>query len=216
MQSLGILGGTFNPVHIGHLLLAETALNLAPLDRVLWVPNHHPPHRQSTDLIAARHRVEMVKRAIADHPQFILADVESESATSGYAVDTYQRLQQIFPSSHWSWIVGLDAFQALPRWHRRHEWVTQCRWLVAPRRSDQVSDQETLERLDAECHQVADTLLTQGITLVWQSLPMPLIEISSSSLRDACREGQSIRYWVPDSVRLYIQQQGLYPKTAAF
>lgn len=210
MQSLGILGGTFNPVHIGHLLLAETALSVARLDRVLWVPNHNPPHRPSSDLIAPEHRVEMVRRAIADHPQFTLADVEREGVAPGYAVDTFHQIQQSFPMSQWSWIVGLDAFKALPRWHRRQEWVTQCRWLVAPRWAHTDADHATQAQLNQECSEVADTLTQQGLTLAWLPLPLPLIEVSSSRLRQACGEGQSIRYWVPESVRLYIQEQELY------
>jgi nicotinate-nucleotide adenylyltransferase len=210
MQSLGILGGTFNPVHIGHLLLAETALTVAHLDRVLWVPNHNPPHRPSTDLIAPRHRVEMVKRAIADHPQFMLADVEAERPVSGYAVDTFYQLKQAFPQTQWSWIVGLDAFKALPRWYRRQDWVTQCCWLVAPRPAPTESTHQTLERFEQDCCAVASALSDQGLTLVWQPLPLPLLDVSSSGLRDACGKGHSIRYWVPESVRHYIQEQALY------
>lgn len=215
MRSLGILGGTFNPVHIGHLLLADTALTVAHLDQVLWVPNHNPPHRRSTDLIAPMHRVEMVRRAIAGHPQFTLADVEGDSTAPGYAADTFQQLRQAFPASHWSWIVGLDAFKSLPRWHRRQEWISQCRWLVAPRREDTDSTQATLDRLNAECCQVADQLQQQGIPLIWQPLPVPLIDVSSSALRRAFQQGHSLRYLVPDAVRLYIQQRSLYPTAAA-
>ncbi len=209
MQKLAILGGTFNPVHLGHLILAETAFNQLELDHVIWVPTHVPPHKATADVLEFQHRLEMVERAIAPHPAFQCATTADLSPGSSYAIDTLTALKAQFPESQWYWILGLDAFQALPRWYHRHELASQCCWLIAPR---QVHASRTSAAPDLHllCQAVAAQLQAQAISIQWQLLSMPIVEISSSLIRQYCRDRRSIRYLVPESVRIYISAYHLY------
>jgi nicotinate-nucleotide adenylyltransferase len=224
MPKLGILGGTFNPVHLGHLLMAETARDQLQLDRVLWVPTRQPPHRSPLDLIDVAHRVEMVKQAIAPHPAFTLslvdcaAPLDVNHPSPSYAVDTLAALKHQHPNSQWYWILGLDAFQSLPRWYRRHEWIYQCHWLVLPRRDRSALEIEATET-DTElahptsravCEAVVADLRGQNLEVEWSLLQMPLVEISSSLIRRYRGDRRSIRYLVPDAVWNYITAHNLY------
>ncbi|MBF2072537.1 MAG: nicotinate (nicotinamide) nucleotide adenylyltransferase [Synechococcales cyanobacterium C42_A2020_086] len=134
MQKLGIFGGAFNPVHWGHLLIAETALTQLSLDRVIWVPSYNPPHKATSGLLADfHHRLSMVEQAIATHPQFALSPLEEEHPGWSYALDTLRALQHRWGKNQWYWITGLDAFRSLPRWYGRRTLIRECYWLIAPR-----------------------------------------------------------------------------------
>jgi nicotinate-nucleotide adenylyltransferase len=218
MQNFAVLGGTFNPIHWGHLLLAETALNQAQLDQIIWVPAYHPPHKfESEILLSFEHRYAMVQRAIADHPNFVASAVEQAQVGHSYAVQTLQALKLAYPDCCWYWIIGLDAFRSLPRWYGCQMLAEQCCWLVAPRsdssqRVDQSPDEVIPETSTPEkdCAEVEKIFAARSITLHWQFLKMPLVAISSSLVRRYCQEQHSIRYLVPDSVRDYISVQKLY------
>ncbi len=202
---VGILGGSFNPVHVGHLLIAETALDQFALDQVIWVPTYRPPHK-STGLLDYSHRVVMVKQAIADHPNFSVSnaeiqDTEIQSEERSYADSTLATLELQHPNSCWYWLIGIDSFQSLPSWRNSLELATRCIWLVAPRSSD------STQHL---CQEVAATMATSSVQLDWRILLMPQIEISSSLIRQYCQQGRSLRYLVPEAVRQYILDHKLY------
>jgi nicotinate-nucleotide adenylyltransferase len=131
-MKIAIFGGAFNPLHYGHLLLAQTALQQCALECVIWVPAYSPPHKPE-HLLAFQHRLEMVRRAIANHPAFAVSDIEATQTGVSYAIATFTALQTRHPTADWFWIVGMDAFQTLPRWYRSAELIPQCTWLVAPR-----------------------------------------------------------------------------------
>ncbi|MBE9129003.1 nicotinate-nicotinamide nucleotide adenylyltransferase [Coleofasciculus sp. LEGE 07092] len=164
MGNVAILGGTFDPVHLGHLLIAQTALSQVGLERVFWVPNRHPPHKVGS---LYEHRQAMVAKAIADNPIFTLPDLETDEIGIDYAFLSLQKLQKAYPNCHWYWILGLDAFKTLP-------------------------------------------IASQNISFHWQLLQMPPTGISSSLIRQYCREHRSIRYLVPESVRAYITIHNIY------
>lgn len=211
MGKVAILGGTFDPVHLGHLLLAETAVSQMNLNQVIWVPAYHPPHKQG---LAYQHRRFMLERAIADNPAFLLYEVETARTGPDYAITTLSNLQETYPNCQWYWIIGLDAFQTLPRWYLREKLIPACDWLVAPRPGDvtasaplfNTSDNSSLEL----CQQVAQKLAEQNIAVRWQLLQMPEVGISSTLIRQYCRQGRSIRYLVPEPVRTYINSHNLY------
>jgi nicotinate-nucleotide adenylyltransferase len=221
-QKLAIFGGTFNPVHWGHLLVAETALDQFALDRVIWVPTYCPAYKPPTDLLSFQHRTEMVRRAIESNPDFSLSTIEQDQPSPSYAVHTLMNLQAIYPNTDWYWIVGLDTFQTLPHWYRHQELVSQCSWLVTPRRKQQTlgnSDREIHNLPSPQssfllCQKVAQMLTVESLVPKWHLLNMPLVEISSSLIRQRCRTQHSIRYLVPESVQNYIIQQRLYQENA--
>lgn len=205
MPKIAILGGTFNPIHLGHLLIAETALDQLAIDQIIWVPAYRPRHKPLTELANFQHRLEMVKLATASHAQFTVSALEQHQLGLSYAADTFSALKALDAASRWYWIIGLDAFLLLPQWRRRQEWVAECEWLVAPRLGGEVPR--------ALCEKVAEKLLEEAILLQWQLLEMPLVGISSGLIRQYCQEGRSIRYLVSDPVRRYILAQELYCPT---
>jgi len=205
MKQLAIFGGTFDPVHWGHLIVAETALHQVPLEQVIWVPSLNPPHKQAA---LFEHRLEMLQKAIADQPAFAVSLVEINRYGTSYAISTLIDLSTFYPNTHWYWIVGLDTFQTLPRWHRVDELAQLCHWLIAPR----LIRGETIAESEFICNQVEQQLTKRSISIHWQLLTIPLVGVSSSLIRSRCRDRQSIRYLVPESVRIYIANHNLYGK----
>ncbi|MBD2438713.1 nicotinate (nicotinamide) nucleotide adenylyltransferase [Nostoc sp. FACHB-110] len=202
MQQLAIFGGTFDPIHRGHLLIAEKALDQLPLDQIIWVPSLNPPHKQAA---AFEHRVQMLQLATKENPAFTVSLVESSRSGTSYAINTLIDLSTIYPNARWYWIVGLDTFQTLPRWYRGHELAQMCDWLIAPRQlgNDQVQS-------DIICQQVEQQLRQQSLTIHWQFLNIPLVGVSSSLIRKLCCESKSIKHLVPESVKFYITTHKLY------
>lgn len=199
MQKVAIFGGTFNPVHWGHLLIAEMAVSQFGLDQVFWVPTGRPPYKRQ-GLTEFEHRLEMVRRAIADNPIFTASNVDAHRPGHSYAIDTFQDLKALHSERQWHWIIGQDAFQSLPNWRGLEVLAAGCTWLVAPRREDSSAGatrrSAVLSPLPEQCCS--------------HRLEMPAIEISSSLIRHRCEQEQSIRYLVPDSVRHYIQAHRLF------
>ncbi|MEH1796338.1 MULTISPECIES: nicotinate (nicotinamide) nucleotide adenylyltransferase [unclassified Nostoc] len=203
MQQLAIFGGTFDPIHWGHLLVAETAMQELSLEKVIWVPSLSPPHKEAA---LFEHRVKMLQLAIKDNPAFTVSLVEANRSGTSYAINTLIDLSAFYPNTHWYWIVGLDTFQTLPRWYRGHELAQMCDWLIAPR----LLGGETITQSKLICKQVEQQLREQSYTIYWQLLNIPLVGVSSSLIRKLCRERQSIRYLVPEAVRSYITNNNFY------
>ncbi len=203
MQQLAIFGGTFDPIHWGHLLVAETALHQVSLEKVIWVPSLNPPHKKAA---LFEHRVAMLQLAIKDNPAFTVSLVEANRSGTSYAMNTLNDLSASYPNTHWYWIVGLDTFQTLPRWYRGHELAQMCDWLIAPR----LLGGETITQSKLICKQVEEQLQEQSYTIHWQLLDIPLVGVSSSLIRKFCCDRQSIRYLVPETVRSYITNNNLY------
>jgi nicotinate-nucleotide adenylyltransferase len=216
MGQVAILGGTFDPVHWGHLLIAQTALSQLNLTQVIWVPDCLSPHKQACSY---GHRRSMVEQAITDNPNFILSPVETVDAKPNYAIKTLTELQDTYSDCQWYWIIGIDAFQTLPHWYRREAVIPACNWLVAPRpiattRFHFTKSERTQPLADSQsswlCQQVAQQLASQDISIRWQLLQMPAVGISSTLIRQYCRQHRSIRYLVPEAVRAYITDHNLY------
>lgn len=203
MRHLAIFGGTFDPIHWGHLLIAETALNQVPIEAVIWVPSRQPPHKQAA---AFEHRLAMLELATKENPAFTVSAKEINRGGNSYAVDTLINLSAIYPNTHWYWIAGLDTFQTLPRWYRGHELAQMCDWLIAPR----LLAGENIAQSELICKQVHQKLAKPSGAVYWQFLHTPLVGVSSSIIRKYCREGKSIRYLVPEEVRSYINIHHLY------
>ncbi|HEY9616605.1 MAG TPA: nicotinate (nicotinamide) nucleotide adenylyltransferase [Microcoleaceae cyanobacterium] len=198
-MNVAIFGGSFNPVHWGHRLIAEAAMSQVALDRVIWVPTYCPPHKTQV-LLEFPHRLEMVRRAIADHPLWLASDLEAQRGGVSFAVATLQALQIQYPRTNWYWIIGIDAFQTLPRWQGCEELASQCTWLIAPRSYE----------AEATIAAVAQQLIQRSIQLRWQLLSLTSIALSSSLIRQRCQQGQSIDDLVPEGVRSYIVAHNLY------
>jgi nicotinate-nucleotide adenylyltransferase len=194
---LGILGGTFNPPHIGHLICAQEAHLQLGLDRVLVVPAPRPPHKAVADEPGAEHRLEMCRLAFGEDPRFEISGMEMDRPGPSYTVDTLGVLHSRAPDSELFLIVGGDAAAGLPSWHQPERILSLARLAVARRRGTPSSAiDEALAGLDGGKRR--------------EFFRMPRIGISSTMVRERVAAGQPIRYLVPDAVADYIQEHSLY------
>jgi nicotinate-nucleotide adenylyltransferase len=194
LRRIGIFGGTFDPVHTGHLLLAETVLGESGLDTVLFIPASVPPHKPEGAASNAYDRLAMVRLAIDGNPGFRLCDIELGRAGASFTVDTLAELQssEEWRESEWFLLLGADMFADLPNWRNPDEIVRRAGLLV-------------MERPGFDCR----TLQT-GYSRLASFVRAPRLDISSTQVRKRIREGLSIRYWVPAAVDSYISEKGLY------
>lgn len=198
-MKIGILGGTFDPVHLGHLKIAMEAKQWLRLDLVLFVPAGQPWLKMGRSITPAVHRVEMVKRAIVTNPCFELSTIEVERHGPSYAVDTILILQQQFSAeAEIYFLLGWDSLAEIPQWKEPAKLVRLCQLVAAPRLGFSSPDLRTLEQS------------VPGITQRLVKLVMPLIDISSSDIRERVAQGLSIHNLVPDEVERYISQHHLY------
>ena len=195
----GVFGGTFDPIHIGHLIMAELAREMANLSRVMFVPAGQPWLKSDRAVSSAAQRVEMVRIATESNACFGVSTVDVERPGPSYTVDTIEALRsQWGQRSHLFVMLGVDAMLSLPEWKDPNRLVRECEFVVLPRCG--VSRDE-LGRLEADIPAITDRL-------VW--LPVPEIGISSTDIRDRVSRGLSVRYLVPEGVEAYIREQGLY------
>jgi len=195
--NIGVLGGTFDPIHMGHLIVAEEARIKLGFSEVLFVPAGQPWLKLDRTITPAVHRVEMVRRAIADNPHFKLSTLEVERPGPSYTVDTLAMLRkQLGREASFFFILGRDALAELPLWKEAEKLVQLCRLVVAPRLGSK--DLKHLEK-------IIPGLLDKVI-----QLDMPVIGISSSGIRQRLAQGLPIRYLVPSEVEKYITKQKLY------
>jgi nicotinate-nucleotide adenylyltransferase len=195
--NIGVLGGTFDPIHMGHLVVAEEARIKLGFSEVLFVPAGQPWLKLDRNITSAVHRVEMVRRAIADNPHFKLSTLEVERAGPSYTVDTLTMLKkQLGSEASLFFILGRDTLAELPLWKEPKKLVQLCRLVVAPRLGS-----KDLKRLKTEIPGLLDKVI---------QLDMPVIGISSSEIRQRRAQGLPIRYLVPLQVEQYIAGYKIY------
>ncbi len=182
---VGILGGTFNPIHSGHLILAEQAREALDLDRVLFIPNASPPHKPSRSILSGKDRLLLVRAAIKGNPAFAASDIELKRGGISYTLETVQALHKRFPQWRLFLIIGQDMLGV--RWRGWDEILKICRLGVAVRPDAAVK-----------------------IKPPAKPIPMPPVAISSSDIRGRVAAGQSIRYLVPKAVEDLIRRRGWY------
>jgi nicotinate-nucleotide adenylyltransferase len=198
-MNIGVLGGTFDPIHVGHLLVAEEARDKLNLTETLFVPAGQPWLKLNNVISPTEHRVEMVRLAIADRPYFKLSTMEIERAGPTYTVDTIAELQsQIGAGDELFFILGWDNLNQLPKWHEPSRLVKMCRLVAVPRVDSPTPDLDSLE--------AAIPGLSQRVIM----LDAPRIDINASGIRRRVAEGLSIDHLVPEPVERYIQEHGLY------
>ena len=199
-QRIGIFGGTFNPIHLGHLVIAEAAWQEYDLAKVVFVPASHPPHKQQDSDVAPNElRYEMVRLAIADNPHFDISDVELRREGLSYTVDTLRYFHTQYPAgTEFYFIIGTDTLEQLPTWKYIDELIELCHFVSALRPHDQVNREHLTERFG----DLAQTRI--------HYLATPQLEISATDLRRRLCRGQSVRYLMPDPVRRRLTEKGIY------
>ncbi len=198
-MNVGILGGTFDPVHLGHLSIAEAAMDQVGLDQVLFIPAGHPRLKQADPFASVDHRLEMVRLAIEDNPKFQVCDIEAHRPGPTYSVDTLVELSAMLgPSADLFFILGLDVLGQLDRWKDPGRVVGLCRLLALDRPGEPEFDWAAFYARVPEA---------EGRV---QTVTAPLVDVSGTGLRRQTSDGESLVGQVPDAVAEYIREQGLY------
>lgn len=195
---IGIFGGTFDPPHLGHLILAEEAVDQLKLDRLLWVLTPNPPHKQGQIISPVSDRLPLLKAAVEGHPKFEISLIELERPGPHYSLDTVRILKQQYPGNEWIFLVGEDSLRDLPVWHMPRELVEEVTALGVMRRPGITLDPRTLEEQ------------VPGISSKIIYYHTPLIEISSTEIRRRIADGRPYQYFLMPAVFRLISEGRLY------
>lgn len=195
---MGVFGGTFDPVHIGHLMMAAEVMSSMKLDRMLWMPAAHPPHKQSDVLTALQHRIAMIQLAVADEPRFEISRLDIERPGPHYTVDSLRLLHEKMPDTSIVLLLGGDSLHDLPRWHEPVALVQECDAIAVFKRPSSSIDLTALGSV------------VPGLSGKVRMVDGPLLEISSTEIRNRVSRGLPFRYLVPEPVYQYIMQHRLY------
>ena len=192
-MKIGLFGGTFDPIHNGHLIIAEWVREELQLEKIIFIPAGDPPHKQENNITSIKHRLAMVNLAIEKNEKFSLSDIEAKKAGKSYTVETLRTLQNKFSSqTNLFWIIGSDSLLDLPNWFQPDEIVRLAQIIVYPRTNYPVNE--------------AAVRFKNRVLYV----DSPLIDISSTLIRDRIRQEKSVRYLLPESVLNYIRRENLY------
>jgi nicotinate-nucleotide adenylyltransferase len=198
---LGVFGGTFDPVHLGHLILAEQCREQAKLDQVLFVPAARPPHKHEHELTKYDQRVEMLALAISGHPAFRIDELEKSRPGPSFTYLTLEELRQRHPQAELCLLIGADSLQDLPQWVQPRRILELATLVVTPRPGSELPELNALRQgLALETH----------FPLRLQLVHAPLIDIASRDIRARIAQGRSVRYMIPRAVEAYIGEKGLY------
>lgn len=198
-KRIGILGGTFNPIHLGHLLIAQDALEQMTLDHVKFIPSATPPHKTAEVLANERDRLQMVKLAIRGNDRFEVDDLEIRRGGKSYTVDTLTELRRRNPKADFYFIIGADSLRELHLWREARRIVKLCTFVTVPRPGFEAKPMVD-RRLDAATRKRLRQHVLRGHSC----------DIASREIRSRVASGRSIRYLVPDAVTDYIRRHGLY------
>lgn len=201
-QRIGLFGGSFNPIHCGHLIAARSVAEALDLNRVIFLPSAHPPHKETADLLDASHRAAMVQLAIAGEGLFACDDFDLQRAGPTYTLDTVDHFAAALGSEvSLFWLIGGDTLIELATWHEIARLVDACPIVTAVRPGWEAPDLSVLR-----------SVLTEGqIDRLKKSVVQtPRIDVSASDVRRRVAGGRSVRYLVPDSVLAYMSDHGLY------
>ena len=194
-KKIGIMGGTFDPVHIAHLILAENVCDICGLDKVIFIPSGNPPHKDPAHA-SASDRYEMVRLAVAENPHFDVLPVERDRKGPSYSILTIRELHFMYPDDRLYFLIGSDELAILNSWYMIDEIISMCGF-IAVGRPGNMDDDKSLMYMKEKGTDVP-------------MINMPLIEISSTDIRQRIHEGRTIRYMVPDAVLDYIGRKCLY------
>ena len=191
-MNIGIFGGTFNPPHLGHLIVIENVRDQLNFDKILFIPSANPPHKNDPSLAQASSRLAMVQLAIRDRKEFEVSDIEVARGGTSYSIDTINALSGLFPGAHLSLIIGVDNLMEFGSWKSPHDILAKADLIVMSRSGFSFNDAKNEFARSA------------------QFVNVPVIGISGTDIRRRVKLGRSIHYLVPPSVEEYIRRSGLY------
>ena len=195
MKKIGIIGGTFDPIHIGHLIVADQVLFYQKLDEIWFMPANNPPHKLNLNISSFKHRVEMLNKVLSLDSRYKICTIEMERTGPSYTIDTMKELKKRYPQYSFYFIIGGDMIRDLPRWYEIEELINLVQFIG-------------LERIGY----TDNTLTEQEKQIINRVImvPMPQLEVSSSLIRDWVKMGRDIRYVVSEDVEHYIKENELY------
>ena len=212
-MNIGLLGGSFNPIHNAHLGIARAAREACRLERVIFIPAADPPHKSLEGDVSFDNRVSMVKLALADHPQYELSTIEGERKGKSYSIDTIRQFRQLYPSARLFFIIGADSYLEIGTWHRYSELLTLCDLVVAERPGRPIlNGYEALpDAVRGEYTGVggSSSLLHRSGSIISFMTGVPM-ELSSTGIRRMIADGGDVSAFVPSTVAAYISQQRIY------
>ncbi|MFL6517718.1 MAG: nicotinate-nucleotide adenylyltransferase [Bacillus sp. (in: firmicutes)] len=187
MKKVGILGGTFDPPHYGHLLIANEVLSTLKLDEIWFMPNQEPPHKKKSDSIKNEDRLQMLDLAIQDNTAFRVETIELHRQGPSYTVDTMKMINTQYSNHQFFFIIGADMIEYLPKWHKIDELIKLVQFVGVERPEYSTKTDYPVRYVD-----------------------VPAIDVSSSMIRDRVKNGKTVRYLLPDPVIKYIEEKHLY------
>ena len=216
-MKLGIFGGTFNPIHFGHLRVAEEARELARLDKVIFIPSGTPPLK-TKDIAPASHRYAMTKLAVRNNPFFDVLDIECRGRQKSYTVKTLEKLRELYPDDRLHFMLGIDAFLDIPNWYRSEILLSLADFIILSRPDRRFEDMAAspylsakkaiLRKLDRETETAYRTTLRNGSSIIL--IKVSPVNISATDIRTRMKQGQSVKYLLPADVESYIISHHVY------
>jgi nicotinate-nucleotide adenylyltransferase len=214
-MKIGIFGGTFNPVHLAHLRISEEIREAFNLEKVIFVPAATPPHKPLADELSFSDRLRMVTLAVGDNPFFTVSDLEGKREGKSYSIDTLNIFRKMYPQDEFYLIMGSDSFADFKSWKEFASIFSCCNIVTIGRPGTVVSLRTALpvEIAHEFTYSMDRNVLTHSSGHSVYSIEGTMLDISSTAIRSLIREGKSIKYLVPDTVKEYIKQQRLYAHT---
>lgn len=213
-QRIGLFGGTFNPIHSGHMKAAEVVREGFVLDKILFIPSYIPPHKESTDVASPAHRLRMIELALTSHPRFEPSAIEIEAGGKSYSILTLKKIKKAHPEALILFILGVDAFLEIETWREYRRVLDQCSFIVISRPGYRLAEAKNVlgDEYRDRIHELPPVPNVKGDVMEARVflLPIDALGISSTEIRRRIRHGLSIRGMVPEEVEAYILENSLY------
>jgi nicotinate-nucleotide adenylyltransferase len=217
-ERVGLFGGTFDPIHCGHIRAAEEVLKRFSLDKVLFIPSFIPPHKERTGIAPAGDRLRMVELACREEPRFAASSIEVDAGEKSYSIITLEKVRRIYPGAWTFFVLGVDAFLEIKTWRDHERVLEECLFIVMTRpgyrleQADRLPGGPRVEKVHhvSESEKIGDDLFRARRIFF---LPIPALDISSTEVRRRIERGETIKGLVPEAVGDYIRSHHLYRGT---
>ncbi len=214
-EKIGLFGGTFNPIHSGHIKAAVVVQRIFLLDKILFIPSFIPPHKESETIVSPDHRLKMVELAVRDTPAFVASSIEIEEKGTSYSILTLQKIKAIYPDAQFFFILGVDAFLDIDTWKDHERVLEQCKFVVISRKRYRLKDAKNVldRKYESKMFDLCGVEKIQKKTANSYKiflLPFDALDVASTEIRGRLRRSQSITHMIPKAVADYIIDNHLY------